>query len=108
MDLKRRLFFVIVAILFASTRLSGQNVSLHRNNITIKEALSEIKSQSGCSFVYATEDIDLNKIVSIDAESLEEALDDLLAGQSINYGIQGKNIVLKKQVSDTKTQKPRI
>ncbi len=106
MDLKRRLFFVIVAILFASTRLSGQNVSLHRNNITIKEALSEIKSQSGCSFVYATEDIDLNKIVSIDAESLEEALDDLLAGQSINYGIQGKNIVLKKQVSDTKTQKP--
>jgi len=76
----------------------SQTISYKADNVTVKEAIDGMKSSTGYSFVYAAGDIDTQKKVSVNATDLKQAVDQILAGQSLSYEIQGKNVIVSKIV----------
>lgn len=59
--------------------------------------MTELKEKSGYSFVYIAGDVDTKKIVNIDAEQLQEVIEQILEGQNVSYEIKDKNIVIRKK-----------
>lgn len=85
----------------------AQDISLKINNVTVKEAMEQLKKTSGYSFVFSSNDINTKQRVSVSAEdaTIEEVIKQILKGQAgIDYEIQGKKIVLKKKVSSTSSR----
>lgn len=77
----------------------AQDISLKINNVTVKEAMEQLKKTSGYSFVFSSNDINTKQRVSVSAEdaTIEEVVKQILKGQAgIDYEIQGKKIILKK------------
>lgn len=69
------------------------------SNVSVKKAMTELQTKSGYSFVYIAGDVDTDRTVSINASQLKDAVAQILKGQNVSYEIQGKNIVIKKEVS---------
>ena len=59
--------------------------------------MTELKEKSGYSFVYIAGDLDTKKIVDIDAEQLQEVIEQILEGQNVSYEIKDKNIIIRKK-----------
>ncbi|MDY3266552.1 MAG: TonB-dependent receptor [Phocaeicola sp.] len=77
----------------------AQDISLKINNVTVKEAMEQLKKTSGYSFVFSSNDINTKQRVSVSAEdaTIEEVVKQILKGQKgISFEIQGKSIVVKK------------
>lgn len=96
------------AILIASTALCfnlsvfSQDITLKTNNVTVKEAMEQLKKSSGYSFVFSSVDVNTKKRVSVSAEdaTIEEVVKQILQGQNeLSYEIQGKKIIIKKAQS---------
>lgn len=47
--------------------------------------------------MYIAGDVDTKKIVNIDAEQLQEVIEQILEGQNVSYEIKDKNIVIRKK-----------
>ncbi|MBO1363455.1 TonB-dependent receptor [Prevotella sp. A2931] len=77
---------------------SAQKLTFNVSNVTVKQAMSQLKKQTGYSFVFYAEDIDVDKIVSVKADNadLTRIVGQILAHQNVNYEIKGKNIVVNK------------
>lgn len=93
------------AMLIASTAFCfnlsaySQDISLKANNITVKEAMEQLKKTSGYSFVFSSNDVDTKQRISVSADNatLDEVVKQILSGQpGVGYEIQGKKIVIKK------------
>lgn len=93
------------AMLIASTSFyfslsaSAQNISLKANNITVKDAIEQVKKKSGYSFVFSTSDVNTKKRVTLSLQNakIDEAVRQILRGQeNVDYDLQGKTVVLKK------------
>lgn len=83
-------------LLCLNLSLYPQNILLKMNNVSVKKAMTELQTKSGYSFVYIAGDLDTDRMVSVDASQLQEAVAQILKGQNVSYEIQGKNIVVKK------------
>ncbi|MDR2920847.1 MAG: TonB-dependent receptor [Tannerella sp.] len=81
------------------------NISLNLKNVTLEEALDEIKQKGDYSLWYKNEEINLNKKVSIQAKNKDiyQVLDDLLAGENLTYLIEDKHIIIHKKGTDSNT-----
>ncbi|MCI2082289.1 MAG: TonB-dependent receptor [Bacteroidales bacterium] len=75
----------------------AQGISMKMKNVTVKQAMTEFTSESGYSFVFSSDDLNTGKKVSVLADRLDEAIEQILAGQSVSYEIRGKNIVLRRK-----------
>lgn len=100
------------AMLIASAALClnlsvfSQNITLKTGNVTVKEAMEQLKKSSGYSFVFSSVDVNTQKRVSVSVQnaSIEEAVKQILAGQKgVTYEIQDKKIVVKKGISRSTT-----
>lgn len=104
--------FVLVMSLSAADTYSQNVISIERENSTLKEVLNSVKKQSNYTFWYRSEDLDLNKQVSVKAhkQSINVVLDQLLAGQGLSYKIEGRYVMIYKDnhVSDIAQQQERI
>lgn len=102
-----KLFFImrITFILIVATTLTtlasasysqSARVSLNMRNVTVKDALKAIESQSEFFFIYNNELIDVTKKVTIRAndQRIDEVLNTLLAGQDIEIDVIDRKIVL--------------
>ena len=90
------------AILCLNLSVYSQTVTLNVNNVTVKEAMEQLKKTSGYAFVFSSNDVNTKSRVSISVKnaSLDEVINQILKGQSgLAYDIQGNNIVVKKQSS---------
>ena len=87
---------MVVALFCLNIAMLAQAVSLKMNNVSVKEAMTQLKNKSGYSFVYKVGDLDTKKIVSVKAEQLNEAIDQILYGQNVVYEVKGKNIIVQK------------
>lgn len=87
----------------------AQDISLNVSNVTVKEAMAQLKKTSGYSFVFSSADVNTKQLVSVSAENatIQEIVNQILKGQTgLDYEIQGKKIVLKKvQSQQTKSLK---
>lgn len=92
------------AMLIASAALClnlsvfSQNITLKTGNVTVKEAMEQLKKSSGYSFVFSSVDVDTQKHISISVQdgNIDDVVRQILAGQiGITYEIKDKNIIIK-------------
>lgn len=89
--------FIFLASLHVSASGNSQGISLTGKNITLKKAFAEIQKQSGFTFLYFDKDIEGAKKVTINVqnEGIEQVLNRLFAGQTLDYTIVEKTVVVK-------------
>lgn len=99
MNLKK---IILLAIAFSYGMMSlAQGLNLNLKNVSVKKAMTELYQKTGYSFVYEAADLNTSREVTVNATSLEKAIEQILAGQDVDYKIQGKNIIVSHRVSRT-------
>ena len=99
MDFKKSMLAASAA-LFLNLSAYSQNVTMHVRNVSVKEAMEQFKKASGYSFVFSSSDINTSRRVSVAARNaaVGDVVRQILQGQKdIDYTIQGKNIVLRRE-----------
>ncbi|WP_461485468.1 STN domain-containing protein, partial [Pedobacter sp.] len=88
---------VFVFSLHVSANTMGQTVSLKKQDITLKEALRELRLQTGYYFIYNSKEVPDKEHISVNfvKTPLEEALASMLKKFSLEYSIEDKVISLK-------------
>lgn len=96
---KIKVIFMILAFHCLTATAFSQAITLNINNVTVKDAIEQIKEKSGYSFVFEVGDLDTKKIISVSAtrKPVEEVVKQILAGQNVSYEIRDKNIVVTRQ-----------
>jgi len=79
-------------------------LSLHLQEVTLQEAFNAIKAQSDFSFWYRSDEVNLSKKVSVNADkqNIYNVMNQLLRGQELTYTIDNKHIIIYKKGSSTK------
>ena len=110
MKVVKKAIYVAVALFCLNLTVSAQSITLKVSNITVKQAMDELKSRSGYSFVFSSADVDTGKKISVSAEnqSVNAVIEQILRGQGLTYEIQGKNIILKKDISTSIDKKTKV
>lgn len=96
MNYRKKAIFMVVALFCLNITMLAQAVSLKMNNVSVKEAMTQLKNKSGYFFVYKVGDLDTKKIVNVEAKQLNEAIEQILYGQDVDYEVKGKNIIVQK------------
>lgn len=107
------ILFCLLSIFCASaTTIYSQvaEISLNLQNVTMLDAFNAIKQQSGYSFWYRNEEVDLDKKISvqINEQNIATIMNKLLIGQNLSYTINEKHIIIyKKDEAPVTTQKEK-
>jgi hypothetical protein len=62
MNYRKKAILMVVALFCLNIAMLAQAVSLKMNNVSVKEAMTQLKNKSGYSFVYKVGDLDTKKI----------------------------------------------
>lgn len=95
----KRAMLIASAALCFNLSVFSQDITMKTNNVTVKEAMEQLKKSSGYSFVFSSVDVNTKKRVSVSAEeaTIEEVVKQILQGQNeLSYEIQGKKIIIRK------------
>jgi len=97
------LLFLLTLSIATATFGQQQRVSLSLTNVTVKTALESLKAQSGLDYWINTNDVDMQKIISVtvDSKPVNEALNIILQGQNVYYEIHNNHIVISKATNQT-------
>jgi len=103
-----RIIAVIVFVFtlqVSATKTLGQNVSIKKQNITLKEVFKELRSQTGYYFIYNSKEVQDKEQISVDFVDtpLEVALNTILKKYALDYTIEDKVISLKPSKKDITT-----
>lgn len=99
MNDRKKAMLTCIALFGFYVGMFAQALFLKMQNVSVKQAMTELEAKSGYSFVYIAGDIDTDRKVSVNADHLQDVVDQIFQGQQVTYEIQGKNIVIKKIVS---------
>jgi TonB-linked SusC/RagA family outer membrane protein len=94
--MKIAFLLVFVTCLNVSAKVfSQEKLSLDLKNIKLEKALQIIEKQSGYRFVYSPTEGPFNKVISIKTSqaSLEEVMQSLLSGTTLNFSMQQNNLI---------------
>lgn len=110
MNYRKKAIFVVMAMLCLNfSSAFAQAVSLKMEEVSVKEAMTQLKNKSGYSFVYEAGDLDTKRKVNVNATQLLDAVSQILEGQNVSFEIRDKNIVVSKDAKDvTKGKKKTI
>src|SRR3712207_3443046 len=103
--MKHKFSYLLLFLLLFSTFTSayGQErlITLDKKNAPLSVVLKEIEKQTSMSVVYNTNDININRSVSIkvSGQSLNQVMSQLLRGTGVSHSIVDKHIVLSAQKS---------
>ncbi|RZK24866.1 MAG: SusC/RagA family TonB-linked outer membrane protein, partial [Flavobacterium sp.] len=88
---------MLVFTLHVSANTMAQNVSIKKQNITLKEVLKELRAQTDYYFIYNSKEVAENRVVSMNFVNtpIDVVLNSLLKGMSLGYTIEDKIISLK-------------
>lgn len=97
MNYRKKAIFVVMAMLCLNfSSAFAQAVSLKMEEVSVKEAMTQLKNKSGYSFVYEVGDLDTKRKVNVNATQLLDAVSQILEGQNVSFEIRDKNIVVSK------------
>lgn len=102
--IKKVIAFVGV-LQYSVMAILAQTVMINIENVTVKDAMKQLEIKSGYYFVYEAGDVDTQKIVSVKAISMDEAIKQILSGQNLAYKIKNKNIIVQRK--DTNKDKKK-
>lgn len=93
------LFLAVSILLLASIRADALDFSV--SNVTLEQAITALNRSCGYSIVVCSSDIDLKKIVTVEANnaSINQIIDKLFEGQDVSYSIEGNKIAVSKAPS---------
>lgn len=103
MNYRKKTILMVGALLCLNLSIYAQSISLKMKNISVKEAITELQIKSGYSFVYIAGDLDTDKVISVNATELNQAIKQILSGQQVSYEIQDKSIVIKRDTTQSVT-----
>ena len=94
--MKRKLRLFTLLLFCWCAFIQAQNVSLNLKNVTVKEALEAVRKQTGKSFFFNVNDVDMNQRITLNFknEPLEKAVKLILEGQKLSYEIKDNHIIL--------------
>ena len=94
----QRLLLTICLTFLVGVTSFAQRLTFNVNNVSVKQAMAQLKKQTGYSFVFYAEDVDVGRTVSVKADcaDLTQIVNQILVDQHVNYEIKGKNIVVNK------------
>jgi TonB-linked SusC/RagA family outer membrane protein len=97
------LFFLLGILQLNAASILAQNsfVSLTMHNVKIDDVFKAIEKQSSYEFFYNNNQIDVNKLVTIDVKNAKicDVVNKLLESDNLTYKLIGKRLVLVKQNS---------
>jgi type II secretory pathway component GspD/PulD (secretin) len=98
---------LIATLMQVSASGLAQRVTLNRQKSTLEKIFRDIHKQTGFDFIYDKELLDQARPISIvvNNEPLEKVLEKCLENQSLDYLIEEKLIVIKKQLKSVKKMK---
>lgn len=101
------LFFLLLFSCFASVYGQERTITLNLSKVPLNTALKEIEKQTSMSVVYNTNDVDINRLISIKVsrESLNNVMNQLFKGTGISFSIVDNHIVLSAKNSNASQQK---
>ena len=99
MVLKIQLLIILVSVsnVLAITSYSQMaKVSLSMENTSLEQVMDEIENQSEFYFIFNQKQIDVNRVVSIQADNklITDILPELFKGQDVNYAVFDKKVLL--------------
>jgi len=101
----------LLLLLFSQMLLSevyaqATNITIQKENATVKEILSLIEKNSQMVFFYADMDLDINRRVNINLKNqpLSKVLDELFKNTINTYKINGKQIFISKKTKTIEIQ----
>jgi len=108
--MRKRMYFGLLLWLVIAAGLQAQQLTLRLNRVTVREAMEEVKKQSGYNFIYASSDVDTRQLITLDVvnQPLELVVKQLFAQQALQYEIKDRSIVLKKVVKPTASRQQQL
>lgn len=105
------MFFLGINSLVASGYSQSTKISLKMSDTRVKDVLNNIESKSEFFFLFNQKQIDINRIVSIEAkdEKISDILDELFAGTNVKHQIIDRQIVLTaNSITETQQQDKKV
>ena len=101
------LYFLLLFSCFASVYGQERTITLNLSKVPLNTALKEIEKQTSMSVVYNTNDVDINRIISIKVskESLNNVMNQLFKGVNTSFSIVDNHIVLSAKNTKVDQQK---
>jgi len=112
--MRKSMKVILMTIVFCclSFRMFSQGITLNMSSVAVKEAIKSLNKLSGYTFVYAINDLDTKKIISVSAnkKNINEVVEQIIIGQNVTYKIKGKSIIIspKKVISDANQSYHRL
>ena len=88
---------------------ANAQISMSLKDVSVRSAVEYLQKEYHYSFTIGTDDIDINKHVTVQVKnvSIQNALDRIFAGQNVSYKVNGKNIsVVAKKAQPAPAAKP--
>jgi len=88
---------LIATMMQVSAASFGQRVTLKKNNASLKSIFLEIRKQTGYTVLYRSDQLLQAKPVKVNLTGalIEDAMEQILSGQGMDYAIEDKTIVVK-------------
>ncbi|QEC78517.1 SusC/RagA family TonB-linked outer membrane protein [Mucilaginibacter ginsenosidivorax] len=97
---------LIATLMHVSAAGFAQHVTLNQKKVSLEKIFREIHTQIGYDFIYNRELISKKQPINISVkdEALESVLQKCLEGQSLEYSIEDKMVVIKERSMINKTE----
>lgn len=111
-DLKMKLttLFLLVSLfqIQANTYAQNTKISLKLENASINDVFKEIEAVSKFNFLYNHDKVDLDRLVSVDAENerITDILESLFKDTNVYFTFKRKNIILKTRTTSVSAAVP--
>ena len=96
--MKLTMLIILCALIHVSASVYSQQtkLSLTLKSVSVKEVLRQIEDQTEFFFLYKNENVDVNRIVTVDIKEkpVELLLDQIFKGTSVSYEVINRQIVL--------------
>ncbi|SFS49047.1 TonB-linked outer membrane protein, SusC/RagA family [Lutibacter maritimus] len=100
LKMKLTTFLLIISIFKIGANNYAQNtkITLNLQNVTIEKVLNEIEVKTDFKFLFNRNDIDINKIVSVnvDKEKVKNILNNMFLDMPVSFELLDKQIIIKK------------
>lgn len=108
--IRAKVITLFSCLVFSQAALWAQDshkISIHKNSLTVKEALHEVEKQTKTSIAYNESQLGANKIISLNLRdaSLETAMSSILKDTGFSYRVEGNYIILSPDEKKGKIRK---
>ena len=106
--MKLTMLFILTALIHVSASVYSQQtkLSLSLQNVSVREVLKQIEDQTEFFFLYKNENVDVNRIVTVEIKEkpVESLLDQIFQGTSVSYEVVNRQIVLVNNAKNNSSQ----